>query len=93
MRRKIKATILLIIGFYSSIVNTTIILIIPFHYPMIPGPPEIIDPGTYWRVWWSIQGWQYFLSIALGLFLIIIGYRYLVIKEQHQMQMKLYKLP
>ncbi|KKN63777.1 hypothetical protein LCGC14_0498160 [marine sediment metagenome] len=80
MRRKIKAAILLIIGFYLSILNTAIVLIIPFHYPMIPGAPVIIDPGTYWRAWWSIQGWQVILSVVLGLFLIILGYRYLVIK-------------
>ncbi|KKM00179.1 hypothetical protein LCGC14_1807030 [marine sediment metagenome] len=51
---------------------------------MIPNPYEItptpIDPETYWRAWLGIQGWQTILIATLGLFLIIIGGRYLVIK-------------
>ena len=83
MRRKTKATILLIVGFYLFFVNTIITLFIPFHMPMIPPyDPTPIDPWRYWNAWLVIQGWQTILSITLGLFLIIMGSRYFVIKQQ-----------
>jgi len=86
MRRKTKATILLIIGFYLFFVNTIITLFIPIKTPMVPNPYEIeptpIDPATYWRVWLALQGWQTILVATVGLFLIIIGGRYFVIKQQ-----------
>lgn len=86
MRRKTKATIFLIIGFYLFFLNTIITLFIPIHPPMIPTPYEIeptsIDPGTYWRTWLALQGWQSILVATAGLFLIIIGGLYFVMKQQ-----------
>ena len=86
MRRKTKATIFLIIEFYLFFVNTIITLFIPIHPPMIPTPSEIeptpLDPGAYWKAWLAPQGWQTILVATAGLFLIIIGGRYFVIKQQ-----------
>lgn len=85
MRRKIKAIILLTVGFYLFFVNTIITLFIPFHPPMIHNPYDIeptpMDPVTYWKFWWALQAWQTILSVIIGLALIIIGSRYFVLKQ------------
>jgi len=84
MRRETKGTILLIIGFFLFFAIPIIVIITPFHIPMIPGgdiEPTPINSGRYWQYWFSIQGWQALISALLGLALIIIGGRYFVIKK------------
>ncbi|MBY8983601.1 MAG: hypothetical protein KGD65_00885 [Candidatus Lokiarchaeota archaeon] len=86
MKRKTKALVLFIIGFYFFFINTVIILFLPFHYPMIPTPYDFeldpIDPVRYWTVWFQLQGWQALVSVLIGITFIVFGSRYFVIKHQ-----------
>ena len=75
MREKTLGIIYIIVGIYLGIFNPIMSMIFNQVYSI--GFYVPIGPLTYWGQWFFLYGWYTVLLAVLGVYLIIIGYRYL----------------
>ena len=74
MRQRVIGVLLLILGFYLALLNPIFSILynevytIGFYVPL--------EPLNYWLEWLFLYGWFTILFAIIGVYLLILGYRY-----------------